>query len=521
MLDHNEIQELLAGYALGDLGPDQAEVVGEHITYCSDCKQELESIRLVLECAGQMSKVSVDDDMCVSAKEGLLLSLSPGKTETAVANTAKIIQWRTIMQSKVTRYAAAAVVILGVFIGMYVLGISPDGSSVAWASLAERVEQVKTVIYRMHSTTVGESKVMSGESDMEMMMSSEYGMRMDTFMDGKLTTQAYVIFADKTIVTLMPEAKKYAKLTLTDDLQEKMRKQSYDPKEMIGGFMKSDYVELGQKEIDGVLVEGIEINDSVMMGMPVEGLKGQLWVDVKTDFPVLLEMEMETKIRDKLMTIKMVMNGFQWNVELDKSEFEYVIPEDYESLGDVIMPEMNAKSAVESLTMIAKAIDGRYPKSLSLMDCASEVSGIINEKKKQTRKLKRKAAKAATDAGLDPEADPEVVKAEAILKSLELGFNEQMKIQGLALFYMQLNQQKKDPAYYGDRVTSADADMILMRWLNDKGGYTVIFGDLSTGDFSPEEVGEMEAKLPELPVSEESVEVVEVVEMLADDVPAE
>jgi hypothetical protein len=62
---------------------------------------------------------------------------------------------------------------------------------------------------------------------------------------------------------------------------------------------------------------------------------------------------------------------------------------------------------------------------------------------------------------------------------------------------MTLVQEKKDPAYYGDRITPADTDMILMRWQNDIDGYTVIFGDLSTGDFTAEEVGEMEAKLPE------------------------
>ena len=89
MLEHNEIKELLAGYALGDLGSDQTKIVREHITQCEFCKDEVESIRLVLECAGQMSKVSVDDDICISAKEGLMVSLSPERTETALAKTAK------------------------------------------------------------------------------------------------------------------------------------------------------------------------------------------------------------------------------------------------------------------------------------------------------------------------------------------------------------------------------------------------------------------------------------------------
>ena len=75
---------------------------------------------------------------------------------------------------------------------------------------------------------------------------------------------------------------------------------------------------------------------------------------------------------------------------------------------------------------------------------------------------------------------------------------KQMKMQGLCMFYMHLVTEDKDPAYYGDRITPADTDAILMRWVNDDGGYSVIFGDLSVGDFTPEELAEMEAKLPEL-----------------------
>lgn len=409
------------------------------------------------------------------------------------------IKWRTIMQNKVTKFAAAAVIILGVFLGMHMLGISPDGSSVAWASLAKRIEQVKTAVYRMRSTTGGIPGDNSAKSVMEMKISSEYGFRIDSFTNDQLQTQAYMLIADKTLVTLMPQTKHFMKITLTDELRNQMTKQSCDPREMVAGFMKNDYIELGRKEIDGVTVEGIEVEDSVFMGMPIENLKAKLWVDVNTDLPVLIEMAMEMKQGDNLITSKMVLDNFQWNVELDKSEFAYVIPADYESMGEATMPDWNAKSAIEGLEMIAGGIDGKYPKSLSLGECATEFTGVINEKQKQARQLKQKAAKAAKDAGLDPETAPEVLKAKAILKKLEFGLEDQLKMQALCMFYMQLVQEKKDPAYYGDRVTPADKDMILMRWINDTDGYTVILGDLSMADFTPEEVAELEAVLPEPP----------------------
>ena len=492
MLNHNKIKELLAEYALGDLSGDQAKIVTEHIAQCQSCKQELESMRLVLDCAGQMSKVSVDDDMYVSAKEGLLTSLSPEKRETPPAKTAKIIQWRTIMQNKVTKFATAAVIILGVFLGMYMLGISPDGSSVAWASLAEHVQQVKTVIYSTHMTSQGmpgdpEDKPV--EMECVTIISSGYGMKVDTIEDSNGKSSMYLLYADNTMITLMPETKEYMRVILTDDIRKKMKQQSYDPIELVVGFMGVEFTEIGRKEIDGVLAEGVQIKNSKLEGFPFEIITGQLWVDVNTDLPVLVEMEMEMKMPDGVATITGVSDNFKWNVELDENEFAYTIPEDYEEMLSIKMPESNADSSIKGLRMLIDVCVGKFPKTLNMIDLAKDIS------KYQTEGMLQKL-----------ESDNEVDPYDFAKKNTQQISDANMKMLAPCMFYMQLVQEKKDPAYYGDRITPADKDMILMRWLNDKDGYTVIFADLSTGDFTVEQVVEMELELPDPPEPADEVE---------------
>ena len=76
-----------------------------------------------------------------------------------------------------------------------------------------------------------EDKVMEFEQVIK--VSSDYGMRMDISMDGKEMSQMYILFAEKTMVSITPDLKKFIRMALTDELLEKTRKESYDPKEMV------------------------------------------------------------------------------------------------------------------------------------------------------------------------------------------------------------------------------------------------------------------------------------------------
>lgn len=501
MKKHDEILELLVEFVLGELSEEQAGEVREHLAGCGLCAVEVERLRAVLDCAEQM-KGRVDEAVFVSAREKLIERIESSKGETL---TGSKIRRRWIMQSKFAKWAVAAVVIVGAFVGLSLLGVSPDGSSIAWASLADHIERFKTVTYSMHMTMKGipgmpKDKTM--EMEQRMTMSSGYGMRTDTITEGKVVSRTYVLFADKSMISIMPEQKKFMRVILTDELSEQMQKNSYDPKECITGIMKVDYIELGRKEIDGVQVEGIETNDPKMMGGMLKNYMIRLWVDVETSLPV--RMEIEYNLDDSGMEMKAVVDNYKWDVELDESEFAYTIPADYEEMATVKMPEMNAEAAIEGFKELISVNPDKFPETLNLMDVIMDTGKARHKQQKQERRARKKAVKEAEAAGIDPNTLPEVQREKDRKankkKMVEEMMGKQMKVQGLCMFYMQLATKDKDPAYYGDRITPADTDAVLMRWLNDEGGYHVIFGDLSIGDFSPEELGEMEAKLPELPL---------------------
>ncbi|KPK76457.1 MAG: hypothetical protein AMJ79_06535 [Phycisphaerae bacterium SM23_30] len=53
--------------------------------------------------------------------------------------------WSTIMQNRIIKYAAAAVIIIGVLVTVSFLGGSPDGAQVAWAKVLEAFNNVQQV----------------------------------------------------------------------------------------------------------------------------------------------------------------------------------------------------------------------------------------------------------------------------------------------------------------------------------------------------------------------------------------
>ena len=60
------------------------------------------------------------------------------------------------------------------------------------------------------------------------------------------------------------------------------------------------------------------------------------------------------------------------------------------------------------------------------------------------------------------------------------------------MMYTTLEKEGKDPAYYGDKVSSESPEAVLFRWKINDSTYRVVFGDLSTRDVGPQELAELE-----------------------------
>jgi outer membrane lipoprotein-sorting protein len=409
-----------------------------------------------------MKDIRLDDAVDLKHRDSLQKQLLETFPKHRLQPTASSVQiWRIIMKSKITKFATAAVIIIGVLFGLYFMG-GPDMAGVAWAEVVENVEQIQTYIFRGKSSTTGGP---AGDDVQEMEItvywSLAHGTRMDTYMDGKIAANTYVISAEKMMIQLIPEQKRYIRMLVNEELQKEIEEEQNNPRYMVKQFMAYEYTELGRDIIDGIEVEGIESTNPKVWGGMVEKASGRLWVDVETNLPVRMEVEM---VMGGVET-KMVMDQFQWGIELDPSLFEPVIPADYELIAEVEMPDVGGEKAVEGLRLFAELTGGSYPGDMSIMAVMNELGGVMQE-----------------ELGTEPNSMPSRETMEKLLK-----------VQMVCMFYAKLVQEDKDPAYYGDKVTAEFGHAVLMRWKTDDDQYRVIFGDLTIEDVSADELAELES----------------------------
>ena len=233
---------------------------------------------------------------------------------------------RMIMTSTITKLAAAAVIIAAVLVGIHFSGRSFDGSSVAWGEVIGRLEASRGVICRRTMT----SSMWPGEVDYRMIYSCQTHTRTDYYEANQLTGSRYCDYNARTVVRIEHDNKRYFRHPMSEqDAQE--HRDEISPKAWVEKFLSCECRKLGQKTIDGILCEGLETTDPAFLDdsdPPVESLM-QLWVSVETGYPVLFEGNFVNEAADG-GRIEVVLDQFQWDVELDPSVFEPNIPPDYE-----------------------------------------------------------------------------------------------------------------------------------------------------------------------------------------------
>jgi hypothetical protein len=250
------------------------------------------------------------------------------KTLADTPTTTSVAIGRTIMTSSFTKLAVAAAVILAGLFGLNILSIPPSGG-VAWAAIPDRIKAVDPFMFRL---TIGVQNQANADGSADhtaqftFYLSEQYGFRMDISGDGT-TVSWYVPPEADTITMVIPAEKRWSRSPLPPEQRGKMPEQYEDPAEYIQRFLARPSKELGRSVIDGVEVEGIEVTDPpTEKGKLVNGI-GRLWVDVRTQLPVRIEIEGTADGA----TARWLME-FQWSEAVPASVFEPNIPSDYTSL---------------------------------------------------------------------------------------------------------------------------------------------------------------------------------------------
>jgi len=477
---HEEINELLAGYVLGDLSEPESFRVKEHLYECEQCRGELERLEGLLAYTQRMRELSADEHLCKSAKKSLFATIESEKIETHPdrPKTGLALIGRFIMNNKIKAFATAAVIIVCVLWGINLIN-KPTTSGVAWGSLVERLEKINCYTFKKRETTTHIHGLVVKE-DSNVYYSSKYGFLMDlNWREIGLNIKIYNSFSDRTSTLVYPRIKKYTRIILSEEEVNVVRDFLNDPIHILKKIMSFKYEELGSTIIDGKKVEGIEINDPRFGKGMFESCVARLWVDVETNLPVLFEIR--ATAGGGTIQIEQVIDRVKWDPELDENIFKPDLSA-YSLVAEVAGQPPSEETAVQMLRSFSEMTGGKYPDSLNWVTCQKEIYRIYRERKIKEIGLKRAILFWEED---DFEWEP--------FTKLNMQFHRTCP-----MFYGQLVKEDKDVAYYGKTVTAKDTNAPLMRWRISDDLYRVIFGDLSIKDVSVERLAELEADLKDL-----------------------
>jgi len=257
--------------------------------------------------------------------------------------------WRFIMESKVTRYSAAAVIVLAMTLVLLSPFGTPGNGGVVLADVQQKVAGIETMIIRGTKTftrpgkdgDVFEFDGFKGEFDLVKYISKQYGLVEKGYVKDKLIYRITFNHPKRQTLVVLPPWKKYVTFTSTDKVVQLL--ENLTPEGIVNLLMAGDYKELGQDSINGVETEvfGFQ-NSEAFIGLSpktlfdIQNLKGRVWIGIKEQLPVLVEGDMV--IGKCFMSMFNELNLHEvntfgdYNIELDEDIFDTNPPEGYTEL---------------------------------------------------------------------------------------------------------------------------------------------------------------------------------------------
>jgi hypothetical protein len=133
------------------------------------------------------------------------------------------------------------------------------------------------------------------------------------------------------------------------------------------------------------------------------------------------------------------------------------------------MLNLNEKDVIRGLGVWLELLDGEYPNSLNPKVALKQAEALWRAK----------------HGGVSPEKTKDKEKKKEAEETI-------YDIFFASAFYDKLIREKKDVAYYGDKISVEDSDKVLMRWKISSGRYRVVFGNLTRKSVTAEELTELE-----------------------------
>ena len=264
--------------------------------------------------------------------------------------------WRFIMESKITKYSAAAVAALAIaFVLLSPFGTS-DSGGVVWAKVVQNMDNAQMIVHKEHRFyyELGEKEPFL-KTNVIKHACQKYGIVEEQYTtEGDLMHRAYLLGEAREIVAVLPETKKYFKMPMTDTMAQLIDRLT--PRGLVEYFMAIEHKDLGRSRIDGREVEGFEamdmtiwpFHDTFHFLFPVKQITWRFWIDVKSSLPVRAEYEVITDrgLFTGMKKLKVVCKAYdlEYHQEAQEELFDPNIPNDYTEfkLTDLIPAEAKA-----------------------------------------------------------------------------------------------------------------------------------------------------------------------------------
>ncbi len=338
----------------------------------------------------------------------------------------------TIMKSRITKLAAAAVIIIAVILGLNITG-GPDKANVAWAEVVRPILNARTAIM----------DIKIGPEENQLLLHDEImGSRIRRTVPNIQGTDIIIDLEEMKVITLSHVEKTAAYiemdglgniqnyLKLLQDIVKKMQNKA-----------KYQVENLGLQEIEGqyyIVFVAESDNDTI-----------NIWADPETTLP--------TRIEQKTPNMQIICDNLQFDVDLDESRFSLEVPDDYTILNAGIdFGKNNESEFIETLRIWAEIIeDGQFPDSINIENAVS--IGLKFDKK---------------------------------LKQANLTEQQQLQIAmqfGQGLVFIRFFKGQGQWYYAGKSVKLGDSNTPIF-WYQpqDSETWRIIYGDLRIEDASPE-----------------------------------
>ena len=338
--------------------------------------------------------------------------------------------------SRTTKAAIAAVILITVLLGLHYLGGSVDGTSVAWADVLKNVETATTFMYTREFE----------RGDIRQVM-------VVRVMEPYLCRHDYIEGGDGCDVGIMN-----TQTGKQINLYPRTKSASISSEEGYAGHQFREYKDLKRDLRDGTErnLGRVKLNgrDTICFEISGKSQTTTVWADPNTALPVQIESLSHGDSRTRTL-----MRDIQFDMELDRRLFEP--PDDYcvldlDEQRWTTPFELTEKHLIEGLAVYPKYLDGRF---------------------------------ATRYIGGRPLTDEVKEKCQADVKKIEGWSEEDAHKSSLGCAFIEQLPKGSDWQYIGEDVKLGDATRVICWWKHPGSStYRAVYGDLSIRNVAPKDL---------------------------------